>query len=451
MIVNAAREGLQIAEVPAPYNVRLGESKLNTVRDGWRHLRFLLISAPNFLFVLPGLALLGHGPGRHRDLVPGRRRHRDRVAGLATGLRGLDPHLDRRQRAGLRARSRRRTAWTAGSSRRTPGSASIDASSAWSGCSPSAASCSSPGSCSTSGCSRSGPAGSKLPLGLQLAALAQSLMIVGANTGHGRLPGDGHRRSPLAACVTDPRGPDPGCASPSSRTRWSRTASGGAERRVHELAIAPRRTARGPLRHVELLGRRADDRARRGDAATASGRPRPFYGADGRRTLREGVAFAARLPRALAAAARRRRRRLCHAVPAASTAPGSGRDCRERRWSRRGTSTGASTGSEYLRRAARSWRARPGSANGCARRSRIGGSPSQPFTAAPDRGTADGGANRRWSANGVDAAALCHAATRLAQRSRRDVRRTADRREGRRPFCSAPWPRSRETCRASAA
>lgn len=61
MIVNAAREGLQVAEVPAPYNVRLGESKLNTVRDGWRHLRFLLVSAPNFLFVLPGLALVGMG------------------------------------------------------------------------------------------------------------------------------------------------------------------------------------------------------------------------------------------------------------------------------------------------------------------------------------------------------------------------------------------------------
>jgi glycosyltransferase involved in cell wall biosynthesis len=61
MIVNAAREGLTITEVPAPYNVRLGESKLNTVRDGWRHLRFLLISAPNFLFVLPGIALVGMG------------------------------------------------------------------------------------------------------------------------------------------------------------------------------------------------------------------------------------------------------------------------------------------------------------------------------------------------------------------------------------------------------
>ncbi|MEK6720148.1 MAG: glycosyltransferase [Chloroflexota bacterium] len=61
MIVNAAREGLKVTEVPAPYSVRLGESKLNTVRDGWRHLRFLLLAAPNFLFVLPGLALLGMG------------------------------------------------------------------------------------------------------------------------------------------------------------------------------------------------------------------------------------------------------------------------------------------------------------------------------------------------------------------------------------------------------
>ena len=61
MIVNAAREGLNVTEVPAPYSTRLGESKLNTVRDGWRHLRFLLLAAPNFLFVLPGLALFGMG------------------------------------------------------------------------------------------------------------------------------------------------------------------------------------------------------------------------------------------------------------------------------------------------------------------------------------------------------------------------------------------------------
>ena len=57
MIVRAARTGLRITEVPAPYAARLGESKLHTVRDGWRHLRFLLLAAPDFLFTLPGLVL----------------------------------------------------------------------------------------------------------------------------------------------------------------------------------------------------------------------------------------------------------------------------------------------------------------------------------------------------------------------------------------------------------
>ncbi|MFN2483792.1 MAG: glycosyltransferase family 2 protein [Candidatus Limnocylindria bacterium] len=58
MIVNAARAGMTIAEVPAPYAVRRGASKLNTVRDGWRHLRFLLLAAPDFLFTLPGVVAM---------------------------------------------------------------------------------------------------------------------------------------------------------------------------------------------------------------------------------------------------------------------------------------------------------------------------------------------------------------------------------------------------------
>ncbi len=63
MIVRAARAGLKITEVPAPYGTRRGESKLSTVRDGWRHLRFLLLAAPDFLFILPGLALSLLGVG----------------------------------------------------------------------------------------------------------------------------------------------------------------------------------------------------------------------------------------------------------------------------------------------------------------------------------------------------------------------------------------------------
>ncbi len=61
MILKAFRRGLKVAEVPVPYAVRKGESKLNTVRDGWRHLRFLLLYTPVYLFLVPGLvlALLG--------------------------------------------------------------------------------------------------------------------------------------------------------------------------------------------------------------------------------------------------------------------------------------------------------------------------------------------------------------------------------------------------------
>jgi hypothetical protein len=57
MLVRAARTGMRIAEVPADYAVRQAPSKLSTVRDGWRHLRFLLLAAPDFLFTLPGLAM----------------------------------------------------------------------------------------------------------------------------------------------------------------------------------------------------------------------------------------------------------------------------------------------------------------------------------------------------------------------------------------------------------
>jgi glycosyltransferase involved in cell wall biosynthesis len=58
MILKASRRGLRIAEVPVPYAARQGESKLNTFRDGWRHLRFLLLNTPLYLFLVPGLVLV---------------------------------------------------------------------------------------------------------------------------------------------------------------------------------------------------------------------------------------------------------------------------------------------------------------------------------------------------------------------------------------------------------
>lgn len=57
MILKAARRDLKVADVPVPYAERLGEAKLNTFRDGWRHLRFLLLASPNYMFTIPGVVL----------------------------------------------------------------------------------------------------------------------------------------------------------------------------------------------------------------------------------------------------------------------------------------------------------------------------------------------------------------------------------------------------------
>jgi glycosyltransferase involved in cell wall biosynthesis len=61
MVIRAAKEKLVIRQFPIEYHPRGGVSKLSPFRDGWRHLRFLLVHSPNYLFILPGavMALLG--------------------------------------------------------------------------------------------------------------------------------------------------------------------------------------------------------------------------------------------------------------------------------------------------------------------------------------------------------------------------------------------------------
>jgi glycosyltransferase involved in cell wall biosynthesis len=61
MVIRAAKEDLRIAEVPIVYHPRGGESKLSSFRDGWRHLRFLLVHSPTHLFVIPGALLAALG------------------------------------------------------------------------------------------------------------------------------------------------------------------------------------------------------------------------------------------------------------------------------------------------------------------------------------------------------------------------------------------------------
>jgi len=61
MVIRASKEKLRIAEFPIEYHPRGGESKLSSFRDGWRHLRFLLVHSPNHLFIVPGAVLAGLG------------------------------------------------------------------------------------------------------------------------------------------------------------------------------------------------------------------------------------------------------------------------------------------------------------------------------------------------------------------------------------------------------
>src|SRR6202035_2629999 len=54
MIVQAARAKLRVGELPIEYRPRVGESKLQTWPDGWRHLKFLLLASPTWLYLVPG-------------------------------------------------------------------------------------------------------------------------------------------------------------------------------------------------------------------------------------------------------------------------------------------------------------------------------------------------------------------------------------------------------------
>src|SRR4051794_15206952 len=61
MVVRAAKEKLNISQFPIEYHPRGGESKLSTWRDGWRHLRFLLVHSPTHLFIVPATIMLALG------------------------------------------------------------------------------------------------------------------------------------------------------------------------------------------------------------------------------------------------------------------------------------------------------------------------------------------------------------------------------------------------------
>ena len=63
MIVKASLKEMKIAEVPTTLSVdgRTRPPHLNTWRDGWRHLRFLVLYSPKWLFYYPGFLLFFFG------------------------------------------------------------------------------------------------------------------------------------------------------------------------------------------------------------------------------------------------------------------------------------------------------------------------------------------------------------------------------------------------------
>jgi len=60
MVANASHQGLRIAEIPVVLypDKRNRPPHLRSFRDGWRHLRFILTYAPDYLYLVPGILML---------------------------------------------------------------------------------------------------------------------------------------------------------------------------------------------------------------------------------------------------------------------------------------------------------------------------------------------------------------------------------------------------------
>jgi glycosyltransferase involved in cell wall biosynthesis len=75
MVVKASLYGLKVVEVPTVLypDGRSRAPHLNTWSDGWRHLRFLLLYSPRWLFLYPGILGMVLGVATYIWLLPGPR------------------------------------------------------------------------------------------------------------------------------------------------------------------------------------------------------------------------------------------------------------------------------------------------------------------------------------------------------------------------------------------
>jgi hypothetical protein len=88
MVIKAKLGGLRMSEVPITLHKdgRNRPPHLRRWRDGWRHLRFMLLHAPNWLFILPGFLLVGIGGIGEAILARGEMRLGDAVLDVHTLL-----------------------------------------------------------------------------------------------------------------------------------------------------------------------------------------------------------------------------------------------------------------------------------------------------------------------------------------------------------------------------
>jgi len=95
MVVKASLLQMKVTEVPTTLSpdARSHPPHLHTWHDGWRHLRFLLMYSPRWLFLYPGIASIIVGFAACVWLMPGPRRIGDIVFDVHTLAYGLGSML----------------------------------------------------------------------------------------------------------------------------------------------------------------------------------------------------------------------------------------------------------------------------------------------------------------------------------------------------------------------
>src|SRR3989344_8442739 len=72
MLMKAKLHNLRITEIPIVYSRRTGTSKLIPLKDAWRHVKCMILYAPTFALIVPGILLTLLGFSLSIILLPGK-------------------------------------------------------------------------------------------------------------------------------------------------------------------------------------------------------------------------------------------------------------------------------------------------------------------------------------------------------------------------------------------